>query len=480
MLFHMEGERCDHERNFTSIVIFACSYDFFDQRLTFISRDDCTLHFSWSTEFACWPRYSHEMQNPACLVNDTKNEYNLNFMRYSQMPIDFFPNDSRYFLINFCEPVEYSSKSMCPPGSAVCLVDDEALDLSQRFVSYGNFSELQIDNEPDQQELIAVYKSDRPCSSNSSLTEGVKVRLICSEIEVGPIFVKRDECDYLFEYLTKSACPRYGSCTALNKTSNLEIDLSALMQQTFTVQYEDKNIHFGICGEPENNCLKRQGACMRDYESGKIMNLGNPSTRFITNDSDIHVLYLEYDNGDKCQGSLKWSTTIEIRCANDKESVQVTEFSNCHIHIKLYTHLLCYPPIPCTFTSEDGVLYDLSPIQNNKLNSKALISKELKETHRNYTYVIKVCQPLVYESTMACPVGAGVCRVNKTRDEKHKNHGISLGYPDVRLTAVDGVPLLEYRNGEVCDADPTQRYSTEIGFRCNVNAGYVGLFFLLN
>ncbi|KAJ6638492.1 Cation-independent mannose-6-phosphate receptor, partial [Pseudolycoriella hygida] len=464
------GDVCDTnpQRRYNLQIIFICDYsDPITEPITSneYSEKECSIHIFIRTQQACLP-LPKEIQSNNCTVADKKTDFTFNLMALSQYNHRIQNSDNTTFVINVCKPVLYGHKDMCPPGSSICLENNNESNLSKKFVNYGS---TVADPTYENGKLFMHFTSNEKCNVTHNISSHINFNCDTS-IETGePEYLGKLDCEHRFVWHTQLACNSMEPCVATDSRTRFRYDLTPLVNIPHTVKHENKTYTFGICNIANSPCKGKEGICEKT-ENGNAISMGLFNDHLKLNQTGSP--YLLYVGGDVCEKpSRQWTTKIEFLCGKNHEDPIVVENTDCRTVIQYKTDLVCQNEISCkayNYTSNTEI--DLLPLYSSSHNYLAEVNDTLKATEGPpVLHYINVCRPLVPQYGLSCPGGTSACRaINGTRTPVSES---SLGYPEVSLTVVEDSVQLKYFKGSVCPKDPQTLLSSVINFFCAPSAG---------
>ncbi|KAG4079051.1 hypothetical protein HA402_001706 [Bradysia odoriphaga] len=468
--FNYTGDKCETNpsKKYNLQIIFICDYS--NPILEPItsneySEDDCSLHVFMRTSHVCLP-LPKEIESNNCSVTDDKN-HNFNLMALSQynnrIPID----DNRTFVINVCKSVLYGHNDMCPPGSSICLQNNNESNLSKKFVNYGS---TVANPTYENGNLFMHFTSMEKCNETHYISSHINFNCDTS-IEIGhPEYLGERGCEHRFVWNTQLACSNsVEPCVAIDTNTGFKFNLTSLSGAEHTVKHDNKTYTFGICNMAKT-CKDKNGICEKD-DKGQTTSLGMYNDHLKYNQTGSP--YLFYVGGDVCvKPSRQWTTKIEFLCGKDGDTGPVmVENTDCEVVIQYKTELVCQKEINCrTYNHSSDSEIDLSSLISTTVNYLAEVNETLKSTEGPpILHYLNVCRPLVPQFGLSCPGGSSACRaVNSSTTPTSE---LGLGYPDISLTVVKSRVHLKYLRGSACPQDPATQLSSVIQFYCDPAAG---------
>ena len=224
------------------------------------------------------------------------------------------------------------------------------------------------------------------------------------------------------------------------------------------------DFHVNLCGPlvgKEYFDLPSQSAvAMTKGNSPSFFSGGKYPGQLIFNDG---VLTMELEGGSECHSGKTYSSQIIFICDHDDPDPATglsiyRNHAECRFNFVWRTKYACPPHsvIDCSFTTKDGLKYDLNPLSLPNLNQE-----ETDSNNNHHKYVLNVCRSVVHSKSARCPYDAASCLV----DTSNKDPALNLGIVDKGPYLENGVLKLKYTGGSTCNA--SSNYSTEIVFECD-------------
>lgn len=301
-------------------------------------------------------------------------------------------------------------------------------------------------------------------------TRSTRITLFCAKYDSEPIFIRETEtCEYIFEWHTPVACPKHvvysDSCEVTDPLYNFTYDLSPLRNLANDYSTNDGTTDFwvNICGPVVGNydsLSTSSSVIMRNGDS--FVSGGSTEASLIFNDG---TLTMKFVNGSQCGTDDKRSSNIIFLCDHESNDTNfgLSVFrhdSTCENNFVWRTKHACPPHdvVDCSVIDVQNVLkYDLNPLSLSNMNQEEV------GADKDEKFILNVCRSVVHSKTARCAYNAAACLV----DESHKNVSLNIGSVGTGPYLDKGRLKLKYENGDICKADPSKRYTTEIYFECD-------------
>ncbi|KAH9498514.1 Cation-independent mannose-6-phosphate receptor [Bulinus truncatus] len=365
------GESCNARKAPRETYInFVCDQDAGAGVPVYIDRsDDCIYYFQWETQLVC----EKEVKCEAVTDQGTTLDFSpliLKSGQYNVLPVDAGSHHlAGTIFINLCRPLNPVYGTLCPPGSAACLLagDGQLLNLGR------------VDQEPvyDRmtKEVKLTYTRGDPCPSNPKVNITSVVILKCGTSKLlGPeLEGVTSDCEYVFMWETRLACPESSSqkltseCTYMDHQMKTKYKLSTL-SETYSVPGSNGGT-FKLCpcgrldekvnGVPPS--CANSSVCLVDTNSW-IGSYGDASQGKFQKDSAS--LSLTFSQGRPCSsGNGRALATIYFECDRTAGNGQPKLMGNeeeCQVTFKWKTVLVCpVEKLNCLITAK-GSLFDFS------------------------------------------------------------------------------------------------------------------------
>ncbi|XP_069625297.1 cation-independent mannose-6-phosphate receptor [Ranitomeya imitator] len=451
---------------------FVCNDDLYPGRLLFnreeINSETHLYHtfFDFETAMACSPAPVD------CQVTDADgNEYDLSDLSRDVEPwvaVDTSDQASkRTFYLNICKPLPYiQGCSGGVVGSCMKTSDNKNLNLGYIQMS---------PQASDDGSLTIVYLSGDKCSENKHYS--TRIIFHCDHNVGSPLFQEQDGCEYIFVWRTSEACPvvtaKGDNCQVRDPKYDYVYDLRPLGEKVIEVAVSEYKYQLKVCGGiAESVCSSKapSGTTVSSCQikGNKAMLAGLTNQQLVYEDG---IIMINYTGGELCHNKYQRSTLLIFHCAKTEgKPVFLKETPDCIYKFQWGTPLACLPfkPIDCSFKDPLGNSYDLSPLSHYEKNWEV---DSLTDT--NTKFRINVCRPLVPETGPAtCPNGSAACLLEGKK-------AISLGQLASSPRWNNGVPELQYKNGDYCPTGMRSR-TTTIRFRCDMSKGISGPLLVSN
>lgn len=190
----------------------------------------------------------------------------------------------------------------------------------------------------------------------------------------------------------------------------------------YTVNNTDstKVYHFSVCSSVNDPCLEGVGSCVVDSKTGQSTQIGKNNTDLKVDSSG--QIYLQYNDGSRCDGNKKRTTRIQFICINgdQKEDRVLIEDTECETLIHFNTKYACPKNDYCKTRAPDGIgEINLEVLIKNHDNYVANINKtNFPNEKSNVRYILNVCRPLVSKYSLNCQGAA--CKTELQPNGKHE------------------------------------------------------------
>ncbi|XP_012590642.1 PREDICTED: cation-independent mannose-6-phosphate receptor [Condylura cristata] len=443
-LVYVNGDKCGDQR-FSTRISLECAQT--SGSPTFQLLDNCEYVFVWRTVEAC-PVVRAEGEN--CEVRDPRHGH-----LYNLKPLSL--NDT---LVTAGEYTYYFR--VCGQLSlSVCLGGEKSKPVSscqekrgpQGFHKVAGLVTQKLTYENGL--LKMNYTGGDRC--HQVYERSTTIYFYCDRAPQRPVFLKEtSDCSYLFEWRTPYACPPFDvtECSFKDTAGNT-FDLSSLSRYTdnweaVTSTGATEHYLINVCKSlsPQAGlepCPPEAAVCL--LSDSKPVNLGRVSDGPSWKDGATVLMYVD---GDWCPDKVrKRSTTIRFTCS-DKHAVSDGALSPA---LRVGTggpgrRDPCSLTVPWTPPSA-GHLFDLTSLGGRVGHTAAYSEKGL--------VFISICG-----ENENCPPGVGAC-FGQTR--------ISVGKANQRLTYVDQVLQLVYKDGSPCPSKTGLTYKSVISFVCRPEPG---------
>ncbi|XP_037376580.1 cation-independent mannose-6-phosphate receptor isoform X2 [Talpa occidentalis] len=446
-IVYVNGDKCGDQR-FSTRITLECAQT--SGSPTFQLLDECEYVFVWRTVEAC-PVIRAEGDN--CEVRDPRHGHLYNLRSLSLNDTIVTAGEYTYYF-RVCGQL----------SSSVCLGGEKAKAVSSCQEKRGpqgfhKVAGLLTEKLTYENGLLKMnYTGGDRC--HQVYERSTTIYFYCDRGTQRPMFLKEtSDCSYLFEWRTQYACPPFDvtECSFKDAAGNT-FDLSSLSRysdnwEAVTRTGATEHYLINVCkslsphagSEP---CPPEAAVCMvGDF---KPVNLGRVRDGPQWSDG---ATVLTYVDGDWCPDRIrKKSTTIRFIC-NDKQTntrpVFVSAVEDCEYTFSWPTPAAC--PVRsnvhdnCQVTNPNtGHLFDLTSLGGRAGHTAAYSEKGL--------VFISICG-----ENENCPPGVGAC-FGQTR--------ISVGKANQRLTYVDQVLQLVYKDGSPCPSKTGLTYKSVISFVC--------------
>ncbi|XP_058444007.1 cation-independent mannose-6-phosphate receptor [Malaya genurostris] len=346
-----------------SKILFECDPAATEEVPEYVGMEGCTHLFSWRTSFAC-------KKTEPCSVVDPISGLVFNMTSLAKQTYTVKQGEATYEF-GICD----MTKSRCPDQSGACQI---ASDNSQA-VSLGTINDKLLYNITGAPYLR--YTSGSICDHSNSKWS-TRIEFICQTDKgekLPPKLVENAGCEVIIQIETELACTRDISCSAMNFSSDREVDLSPLISADHNyealvnsslqqVANKRQKFYLNVCrpllstfglGCPGGSaaCLAVQGPS--DLTPTSELSLGYPDVSLTIVGERAQLRYLR---GDDCpqDNATKLSTEIEFYCAPEAgrgNPILQEILHDCHYRFEWPTNVVC-PSTKADFTSSDCVIFN--------------------------------------------------------------------------------------------------------------------------
>ncbi|XP_033118003.1 cation-independent mannose-6-phosphate receptor-like [Anneissia japonica] len=435
--------------------------------------DGCDYIFEWETEAACPIDTSTSSSDQECTVKDTNSGYtfNLNPLKLNKGYYNVNGDNGDTFKINICGSVT-GDQCNGATDSGACHKHGEISKSLGRASSKLEYS--------DDGHLSLSYKGDYDV--HGELTE-VEITFLCrhevSGNHHGPTFLRNDGSKWLFNFETPYAClPQAVDCLIADSHGN-EYDLTPLAKEDGNWEVVDTRenkrhlrYHINICRPLNNNADYNCpggaiGSCQTSTTGNAADKLNLGYIQSMPEAAPDGSVSIQYENGDICNGNVRYSTRIIFECSDRPGSPVLQVVSNeCEFVFSWQT------PAACPLQSNTGnncVVDDPELGFQFNLTSLYNSSKDYEVVGGAYQFVINPCGNLVSGKGSCNKRGVGACQL-KSSDP---NFSKVTGMTNSTLVYEGGRLKLNYTGGEPCH-DKVYERSTSFVFYCDKTATVPG------
>jgi insulin-like growth factor 2 receptor len=179
------------------------------------------------------------------------------------------------------------------------------------------------------------------------------------------------------------------------------------------------------------------------------------------NDGSLRFSYV----GEKCRDGANYTLDVMLHCDYSGQKKDFLgafhESESCSAHIFMQTPAACLPAVDnllkqnCVVKSPSGDVFNFNSLRNynHKVDGKD-----------GKSFVIGICNPVLYGHQVACDTGASVCMIDSNAKEP-KDKYKSVGVMTQDLKYEDNFISLTMTSSEKCSGDKT--YSSRIMFECD-------------
>ncbi|BFZ10294.1 hypothetical protein BsWGS_13333 [Bradybaena similaris] len=470
------GDKCHkgtpNESSRSTRIIFFCDQTEHDPVFEGESIN-CEYTFAWRTPSACPQQV---VTGSDCKVVDPLYNFEFDLSSLRRSSDDYNISASGYhFLLNVCGPLV---KGNCGTAPVAACQTGPSL---QEPVHIGAPSDKLKYNMGQ----ISLIYSDGKGSCHHTFTRSTIINFICDHSQTGntvPQYVQESsDCTYMFEWRTSAACPPHqiSDCTFKHGDDIFDLSRLARVDGNYERVYNESKVSYiiNVCRSLVHKigqtCPFSAAACMINLTETDIKkrfhNIGEVSSQSITYEHGL--LMLRYDQGELCEdGKTRRSTVILFQCDPNTDALGSPgnhfTLNGCEEHFMWTSSAAC--PLQkttdstagfgsCQVTNPNtGYVFDLSDLK--KSSGYKTYDRE------GHEFTLNVCAGL--SSASPCTNGTGSCQVRQTGDKT----GVSAGQANANLIYRDGLIMLNYSTGDVCDTSKAAR-STYINFVCAPGAG---------
>ncbi|XP_018421109.1 PREDICTED: cation-independent mannose-6-phosphate receptor [Nanorana parkeri] len=499
--------QCDTDKqlNYSTIIIFRCNKGIDPGSPKFVQEADCNYVFEWGTPLVC----SDEEIISGCSLMDQQLHYTFNLSSLSVKT--YSTSGLNPYYIGVCSAAGKIPSGKC--DGAVCLQSGNTA------YSYGNRMAMKMEYRHLEEMLVLQYAEGDPCppvtesgdvcilpftykgKAYSTCISEDKDRLWCptsSDFEKNgkwaycskatdkrssTIFFKCDEdvangapalvtdtksCSATFEWKTQLACiPRKLDCKFIINRKTYDLRMHSSLTGSWSFASDGSTYYLNLCqrvNQGPSACSASASVCQE--RNGKVQVLGQVHTQNVTVKGDI--VSVTYSGGDACGNDKRYSTTIELTCANvtGKPTIKKYNSESCQYIITWETRAAC-AVIPNEVVMTQGIIrgdngarVNLSNIYTKSYNASGDV--RVKD---QYMYEIQLSgrENSAYQTCK----GASVCQVKKngqfTRAVGASNKA-KYYIDDDSLEAV-------FTSNSKCGKDPQKNATSTIFFHCSQTEG---------
>ncbi|XP_058811220.1 cation-independent mannose-6-phosphate receptor [Topomyia yanbarensis] len=346
-----------------SKIIFECDLAATEEVPEYVGKEGCTHLFSWRTSLACKKR-------DPCAVIDPISGLVFNMTSLANKTYTVGQGDTLYEF-GICS----LAKSQCPDQSGACQLAKN----NSQTISLGAINDNLLYNITGAPYLR--YTSGSICDQTNRKWS-TKIEFIC-ETDKGeklpPKLVENTGCEMIIQLETELACTHEISCSAMNFSSDQEVDLSPLISSDHNYEAlinsslpiagdKRKKFFLNVCrplistfgiGCPGGSaaCLAVQGPS--DPTPTNELSLGYPDVSLTIVGERAQLRYLR---GDVCpqDNATELSTEIEFFCSpkSGRGNPILQEVQHeCHFRFEWPTNAIC-PSARVEFSSSDCAIFN--------------------------------------------------------------------------------------------------------------------------
>ncbi|XP_013094789.2 cation-independent mannose-6-phosphate receptor-like [Biomphalaria glabrata] len=477
-LHYEGGDKChvgkDTESYRSTRIIFFC--DAVEHNPVFQSESDtCEYTFIWKTPSACPQKVT---EGDDCKVTDPLYNYQFDLNPLRNATSDYAVLGAGYkFLVNLCGPL-VSTLDNC--GSAGACQTSLTLPAPVQIGLPNNKPRYQTGQ-------ISLVYSDGKGNCHGKYNRSTIINFVCDHAVTGldgPRYLEeKSDCTYMFEWTTKAVCPPHQVVDCTLQKGDDVYDLSRLSQSGSNYERTDSdptskqlfliNICRSLVHKKDQICPFDSAACRIDLTETdpkkRYHNIGRVTSQSLVVEQGN--LVLRYDDGEPC-GNGKRSTVILFQCDEKDDSLGIpgghVEINGCQDHFIWQSSAAC-PQRPdksglteanfgdCTVTNfNTGYKFDLSSLKRP--------SGYTTYDRDGHEFTLNVCGWV--DKSTGCVNGTGACQVSQVGLKTYVNTGKANARPIYK----DGVIVLEYKEGELCNSKKVPK-ETYINFICDQDAG---------
>lgn len=504
--------QCDADKqlNYSTIILFRCKKGVDLGSPKFVQEAKCNYVFEWGTPLVC----PDEEILSGCSLMDQQRHYTFNLSSLSGQT--YKTTGLTPYYIGVCSAAENLPFGKC--NGAVCLQS------GRTALSYGNTKAMKMEYHHLEDMLVLKYvggdlcppvtESDDVCvlpftykgKTYSTCISEDKLRPWCptssdfekngkwaycltglenkvSERRRSTIFFKCDEhaargapvlvsdtkgCSATFEWKTQLAClPRKLDCKFIIDHKSYDLRMLSSLTGSWSFVSDGSKYYLNLCQRVNRGpsaCSESASVCQES--NGRVQVLGQVHTQKVTVKGN--VVSVTYSGGDSCGKDKRFSTTIELTCANvtGKPKMKQYNLESCQCIITWETRAACAViPKEVVMThgiiyGEDGASVNMSGIYLKYYNA----SGDVRGTDK-YMYEIQLSgrENSAHEKCN----GASVCQV-KTNDPFTR----AVGSPIKTKYYIDDDSLeVVFSSNSKCGKDPQKNATSTIFFYCSQTEG---------
>lgn len=266
-------------------------------------------------------------------------------------------------------------------------------------------------------------------------------------------------------------------CVVVEPIRNYAFNFTGLKKEFgFQVVSSDnpEKISFNVCGSLSKKCNNQSAAACLTNASGRERVFGEcPASESSDNDSSFFVILGYKDKLLWNDGSIRFSYEGE-KC-NDKENYTMNVLLHCDYSGNVHDYIGAFHSSEsCEATIVMRIKEACLPAPENLQNNKCIVNGTYDFTSlKNYnhvagrngtTFIIGVCNPVLYGHEAACPLGSSVCMFDSSESDlqkRYKNVGAMTEDFKVEKNHIS----LTLTSDEPCT--DTKKYSSRIIFECD-------------
>lgn len=424
---------------------------------------------------------------PLCIAvdEDTGQQYNLYSMAGQVLEFDY---GASKVIISVCGPIYPKKDPKLPcsgPGFASCQIRGKTV--IRVMGVQGQAPEVITDRSNKNHSFIRFVfpDGDRCGFGKPGQRYKTYLELYC---ETMPNLIKIEEsgCDMYVRHVTPAACPNRDvvgkDCRIQSPLDSSTIDLNDLRNESdilcpVLTNNVKPQLRFNLCGPLVKPCNGNTNTSVCWYKGDTEYPIGPPAT--IPKYYDGIIKFDLY--GPPCElGKEYTKVTIMLYCDLLAKTIQHSNLDfiaaqDCHFYVVWRTNKVCARYVEegkCNVRSDvSGNWYDLSTLSNPELEHKISV---LNENSGDKMYIIvNICGSFENKDGNHCPTYSEICWHRRANDSVSKDRFISLGAKDDTGPFIDDQNptknslRINLKNGDLCDNNKKQRYSSTITFICD-------------
>ncbi|XP_075059666.1 cation-independent mannose-6-phosphate receptor [Mixophyes fleayi] len=446
----------DKQSNYSTIIMFHCKMGTDLGRPKFVQRSECSYLFEWDTPLVC----PDDETVSGCLLTDQQLQYTFNLTSLSVETHK--TSDLNPYYIGVCSPAQNVPIGKC--DGAVCFPSGNTA------FSFGNAKQMKMEYRHQEDMIVLQYAGGDSCpQANDSRQSTILFKCDEGAGKGTPGLLSETRgCSATFEWKTQLAClPRKLDCRFIMHHKTYDLRMLSSMTGSWHFTNNGNKYYLNLCqrvNQGPNACSESASVCQEN--NGHVHVLGQVHTQTVTVKDD--VVSVTYSNGDPCGNDKRYSTTIELKCANitGKPILQRFDSQSCHYFIAWETRAACaVDPKEASMTNgivhvQNGGSLNLTSIYIKSYNASGDI--RLKD---QYVYQIRLSgkEDSAYQKCN----GASVCQVKTNGDFSR-----AVGTSGKAKYYLDDDDLdVVFSSNSKCGKDPTKNATSTIVFHCSQTQG---------